>query len=89
MGLAPIIFQYGTEVAYPAKEGTSLGLMLLGGQISGVLFVFLFEMLHGLSNSVVVPMLIIVAVTIIQIPLGLSMNASNTIPKTQPNNTLN
>ncbi len=31
MGLAPILFQHGAEVAYPVKEGTSFGLILLMG----------------------------------------------------------
>jgi len=34
----PIGFQYGAEVAYPAPEGTSNGLLLQIGQISGVVF---------------------------------------------------
>jgi len=27
MGVASILFQYGSEVAYPIQEGTSLGVM--------------------------------------------------------------
>jgi len=36
----PIGFQYGAEIAYPAPEGTSNGLLLLMGQISGIVFIF-------------------------------------------------
>ena len=35
----PIGFQYGAEITYPAPEGTSNGLLLMMGQISGVLFI--------------------------------------------------
>lgn len=76
MGVAPILFQHGSEVAYPAQEGTSLGLILLMGQISGVLFVFLFEALASTSGTVILPMLFIVAMTAAEIPLTLKMKES-------------
>jgi FLVCR family MFS transporter 7 len=76
MGVAPILFQHGSEVAYPTQEGTSLGTILLMGQISGVLFVFLFEALSAGSGSVVPPMLAIVAITVAEIPLTLKVNES-------------
>lgn len=40
LSAGPIGFQYGAEVAYPAPEGTSNGLLLLVGQISGIVFIF-------------------------------------------------
>ena len=36
----PIGFQYGAEIARPTPEGTSTGLLLLMGQISGIAFIF-------------------------------------------------
>lgn len=36
----PIGFQYGAEITYPASEGTSNGMLLLMGQISGIAFIF-------------------------------------------------
>jgi FLVCR family MFS transporter 7 len=82
MGLAPILFQHGAEVAYPAQEGTSLGLILLMGQISGALFVFLFEAISLSTDSVALPMLIFVALTIIEIPLTIKMKESSLLNKT-------
>jgi len=35
----PLGFQYGAEITYPAPEGTSNGLLLLAGQISGIAFI--------------------------------------------------
>ncbi|MBA4369240.1 MAG: MFS transporter [Desulfobacterium sp.] len=37
---APIGFQYSAEVSYPSPESTSQGLILLVGQISGIVFIF-------------------------------------------------
>jgi hypothetical protein len=36
MGITPVAYQYGTEKLYPAPEGTSMGLIILSGQISVV-----------------------------------------------------
>ncbi len=36
MGILPVAMQYGTEICYPAPEGTSAGLFTLAGQLSVV-----------------------------------------------------
>lgn len=79
MGVAPILFQHGSEVAYPAQEGTSLGLILLMGQISGTLFVLLFEGLTGAFGSIVVPMVLIVVLNAVQLPLIAKMKESKSL----------
>ena len=76
MGVAPILFQHGSEVAYPIQEGTSLGIVLLMGQISGVIFVFLFETLSKSFHSIIPPMLAIVVITAMQIPIIFKMSES-------------
>jgi cyanate permease len=45
-GVAPVAYQYGAEITYPAPEGTSNGLFALVGQIA---VVFIFGM--GWSND--------------------------------------
>lgn len=40
MSAGPIGFQYGAEKSYPAPESTSQGIILLVGQVSGIIFVF-------------------------------------------------
>lgn len=40
MGVGPVGFQYGAERSYPAPESTSQGVILMVGQISGIIFVF-------------------------------------------------
>jgi cyanate permease len=39
LSAGPIGFQYGAEITYPIPEGTSNGLLLLMGQISGIVFI--------------------------------------------------
>jgi len=76
MGVAPVLFQHGSEVAYPVQEGTSLGMILLMGQISGVAFVFLFEILGKLTGGAAAPMLMLVALTVLEIPFTMKMKES-------------
>ena len=79
MGLAPILFQHGAEVAYPAREGTSFGLILLAGQVSGIIFVYLFDVLLGASGKVIVPMIGIMLLTLIQFPISYFMKESKIV----------
>ena len=44
LAAGPIGFQYGAEVTYPAPEGTSNGLLLVMGQISGIVFILAMDM---------------------------------------------
>jgi len=43
LSAGPIGFQYGAEISYPAPESSSQGLLLLSGQISGLIFVALMS----------------------------------------------
>jgi len=79
MGLAPILFQHGAEVAYPAKEGTSFGLILMAGQISGIVFVYLFDLTNGAFGNVLMPMVGIIVLTLIQFPVSLFMKESDVL----------
>lgn len=81
MGVAPVLFQHGSEVAYPVREGTSLGVILLMGQISGILFVYIFESLSGACGSVILPMLIIIIISAVQLPFAFTMKESDLVKK--------
>lgn len=76
MGVAPILFQHGSEVAYPVQEGTSLGMILLMGQVSGIAFVYLFEVLNDALGTIVWPMLLFVLLTIIMLPITFRIKES-------------
>jgi cyanate permease len=54
----PIGFQYGAEIARPTPEGTSNGLLLLMGQISGIAFIFAMDSLKVASTGSMTPSLI-------------------------------
>lgn len=82
MGMAPILFQHGAEVAYPVQEGTSFGLVMLMGQISGILFVVIFELINSatqVATNVINywPMLFLIVFAIIQVPVAMRMKESS------------
>lgn len=79
MGMAPILFQHGAEVAYPAREGTSFGLILLAGQVSGIIFVYIFDVLLGATGMILVPMIGIMLLTLIQFPISFFMKESKIV----------
>jgi MFS family permease len=65
----PIGFQYGAEVTYPTPEGTSNGLLILMGQISGIAFIFAMDAFKdpatgSMSTSLVV-LIVLMAVSIL------------------------
>ncbi len=72
LSAGPIGFQYGAEIAYPAPEGTSNGLLLLMGQISGVLFIFGMDMYKSPVTGSMSRSLIILIILML---LGLLLSA--------------
>lgn len=86
MGLAPILFQHGAEVAYPVQEGASFGTIMLMGQISGILFVVLFEIIQEATGAVVWPMILLIALAVIQIPFAAMMKESAIIKQLKAKN---
>jgi cyanate permease len=66
LAAGPIGFQYGAEVAYPAPEGTSNGLLLLVGQISGIAFIFGMDSLKSPdTGSMTLSLVILIALMIL------------------------
>ena len=59
LSAGPIGFQYGAEVAYPAPEGTSNGLLLLVGQISGIIFIFAMDSFKSPETGSMTPSLVV------------------------------
>jgi sugar phosphate permease len=59
LSAGPIGFQYGAEVAYPAPEGTSNGLLLLMGQISGIIFIFGMDSFKSPETGSMTPSLVV------------------------------
>jgi len=59
MSAGPIGFQYAAEVSYPAPESSSQGLLLLAGQISGMVFTALMS---GQDNRWLGPVMVVFSV---------------------------
>lgn len=74
MSAGPIGFQYAAEVSYPAPESTSQGLLLLLGQITGMLFVagMSIHQNHYLGTF----MTMFVSLTVVIMILGLTLRES-------------
>jgi len=79
MAGAPICFQYSAEVSYPAPEATSQGLLLLAGQISGIIFVFGMDIMTAAGASKTPAMLIFIAMMIINVFLVLKLKESTLV----------
>jgi len=68
LSAGPIGFQYGAETAYPASEGTSNGLLLLMGQISGIAFIFAMDGLKDSeTGSMTVPLVVLVGLMVLAV----------------------
>ena len=65
----PIGFQYGAEITYPTPEGTSNGLLILMGQISGIIFIFAMDAFKspqtGSMTTSLVVLIVLMAVSIL------------------------
>jgi MFS family permease len=74
MSAGPIGFQYAAEVSYPAPESTSQGLLLLIGQVTGMIFVagMSIHQNHYLGAF----MTAFVALTLITMVLGMMLRES-------------
>jgi cyanate permease len=61
LSAGPIGFQYGAEVAYPASEGMSNGLLLLMGQISGIIFIVGMDLMKSpVTGSMTLSLVILI-----------------------------
>lgn len=61
LGVGPIAFQYGAEMAYPVPEGTSYGILMTMGQISGIIFIFAMDSLRSsASGNMTIPLVILI-----------------------------
>lgn len=62
LSAGPIGFQYGAEVAFPAPEGTSNGLLLLTGQVAGIAFILGMDAFKSPETGSMVPSLVVLIV---------------------------
>jgi sugar phosphate permease len=77
LSAGPIGFQYGAEVAYPAPEGTSNGLLLLIGQISGIVFILGMDSFKSpQTGSMTLPLVALIGLMVLSLFLSTKLRES-------------
>ena len=80
----PIGFQYGAEITYPASEGTSNGMLLLMGQISGIAFIFGMDILKSsITGSMTKSLVILIGLMILSILISFRLKESVILNKAE------
>ena len=73
----PLGFQYAAEVTYPAPEGTSNGLLLLAGQVSGIVFIIGMDALKSpATGSMATSLLILTGLMVACLALATRLRES-------------
>jgi cyanate permease len=78
----PIGFQYGAEITYPASEGTSNGMLLLMGQISGIAFIFgMNSFKSALTGSMTRSLVLMIGLMVLSILMSFKLKESTILCK--------
>lgn len=67
MSAYPVGFQYSAEVSYPAPESTAQGLIVMAGQLSGILFILGMDAFKSPTGSMANSMLLFIGLTVLVI----------------------
>lgn len=73
----PIGFQYGAEIARPTPEGTSNGLLLLMGQVSGIAFIIGMDIFKTSSGSMTPSLIVLIGLMILSLLAATRLHESN------------
>ena len=87
MSAYPVGFQYSAEVSYPAPEATSQGLLVMAGQVSGILFILGMDAFRtGADDSMTGSMVVFIVLTALVLTLSLFMRESPMMrrPRAEP-----
>jgi len=77
LSAGPIGFQYAAEITHPAPEGTSNSLLLVMGQISGIVFIFAMDALKvPASGAMTTSLLGFAALTVVCVILAATLRES-------------
>lgn len=78
----PIGFQYGAEITYPASEGTSNGMLLLMGQVSGIAFIFGMDSFKSsLTGSMTRSLILMIGLMVLSILMSFRLKESKILTK--------
>jgi MFS family permease len=79
LSAGPIGFQYGAEIARPTPEGTSNGLLLLMGQISGILFIFGMDAFKSPTGSMTPSLIVLLALMVLGLLVATRLRESKVL----------
>ncbi len=80
LSAGPVGFQYGAEVTYPAPEGTSNGLLLLMGQISGIVFILGMDSFKSPeTGSMTLPLIVLIGLMVLSLLFALRLREATTL----------
>jgi MFS family permease len=76
LSAGPIGFQYGAEITLPAPEGTSNSMLLVMGQLSGIVFIFAMDALKSTDGSMTVSLAALMGLTVVAVVLSFFLKES-------------
>jgi MFS family permease len=80
LSAGPVGFQYGAEITYPTPEGTSNGLLLMMGQISGIVFILGMDIFKSpATGSMTTPLLILIGLMVLSLLFATRLKEATTI----------
>jgi len=80
LSAGPVGFQYGAEITHPTPEGTSNGLLLLMGQISGIIFILGMDIFKSpVTGSMTLPLLVLTALMVLSLLFATRLKEATTI----------
>jgi MFS family permease len=80
LSAGPIGFQYGAETTYPTPEGTSNGLLILMGQISGIVFIFGMDSFKAPgTGSMTLSLVVLIVLMILSLVLSFFLKEPKTL----------
>jgi hypothetical protein len=78
----PIGFQYGAEITYPTSEGTSNGMLLMMGQISGIAFIFAMDIFKSpQTGSMTLPLMVLIGLMAVGLLVSTQLKESSMMSK--------
>jgi MFS family permease len=80
LSAGPVGFQYAAEITYPTPEGTSNGLVLLMGQISGIIFILGMDIFKSPeTGSMTLPLLVLIGLLVLSMFLATRLKEAKTL----------
>jgi len=80
LSAGPVGFQYGAEVTHPTPEGTSNGLLLLMGQISGIVFILGMDSFKSpVTGSMTLPLIVLIGLMVLSLLFSTRLREATTL----------